>query len=176
MRGPGEVAAPVAVGPISAVLQQFFSPLPEHAGDVWATINQPVTRFLNTHADGLPLTPSAAHALWLAGDIAIALLSEATRAFAARLTWALWGASTVWMTWAGTPAITRPTAAGLTALVWGIASILALNGLGSRPHITTINLIGDVPTTLQQHHSTDPAESDANSQEADSTQPSTAST
>ncbi|RPF30341.1 helix-turn-helix transcriptional regulator [Streptomyces sp. TLI_185] len=166
----------LALAPIGAVLEQFFSPLAEHAGAVWATINQPVTRFLATRTGGLPLTASAAHALWLAGGIAIALLSAATRAFAARLTWALWGAATVWMTWAGTPATTRPTAAGLTALVWGIASVIALNGLGSRPRVTTINLIGDVPAALQQHDSSDSPASDANAQEADSRQQSTAST
>ncbi|WP_326800498.1 hypothetical protein OIE49_36875 [Streptomyces sp. NBC_01788] len=160
----------LALAPLSVVLERFFSPLAKHAGAVWATINQPVTRFFATHTGGLPLTASEVHTLWLTGGIAIGLLSAATRAFAARLTWALWGAATIWMTWTGTPATTRPTAAGLTALVWGTASVIALNGLGSRPRVTTINLIGDVHGALQKHHSADSPESNTNGQETNSTQ------
>ncbi|MFF1443359.1 hypothetical protein [Streptomyces sp. NPDC058295] len=150
----------IALVPISAVLERFFSPLTEHAGSVWSTIDQPVTRFLITHTDGLPLTAQTAHALWLAGGIAIALLSAATGTFSARLTWILWGAATVWMTWAATPAIARPTAAGLTAIAWGITSVFALNGVGTRPRVTTINLIGDVPAALQDHHANDTPDSE----------------
>ncbi|MFJ3658822.1 hypothetical protein ACIPPR_36645 [Streptomyces nigra] len=44
----------------------------------------------------------------------------------------------------------------MTAIVWGIASVIAL---GTRPRATTINLIGDVPAALQKHHATDTPES-----------------
>ncbi|MFJ8536832.1 helix-turn-helix domain-containing protein [Streptomyces sp. NPDC093591] len=155
----------IALIPIGAVLERFFSPLTDHAGGVWSTISQPVTHFLAIHTHGLPLTAQAAHALWLAGGIAIALLSASTRAFAARLTWTLWGAATVWMTWAGTPATARPTAAGLTAIMWGIASVIALNGVGARPRVTTINLIGDLPAALQKNSATDPPAPDQSSQD-----------
>ncbi|MER5347844.1 hypothetical protein ABT030_47860 [Streptomyces mirabilis] len=66
----------------------------------------------------------------------------------------------------GTPAIARPTAAALTAVAWGIASVIALNGIGSRPRVTTINLIGDVPTALQKHHATDTPADDQSDQNA----------
>jgi hypothetical protein len=33
--------------------------------------------------------------------------------------------------------------------------VFALNGVGTRPRVTTINLIGDVPAALQKHHATD---------------------
>ncbi|MGK5695569.1 helix-turn-helix domain-containing protein [Streptomyces sp. URMC 128] len=163
----------IALVPIGAALERFFSPLTEHAGGVWSTINQPVTHFLNTHTDGLPLSAQSAHALWLTGGIAIALLSAATRSFAARLTWTLWGAATVWMTWAAAPATARPTAAGMAAIVWGITSVIALNGVGTRPRVTTINLIGDVPAALQKHHATDTPENepDASGSEQEPTAP-----
>jgi hypothetical protein len=163
----------IALVPIGAALERFFSPLTEHAGGVWSTINQPVTHFLNTHTDGLPLSAQTAHALWLTGGIAIALLSAATRSFAARLTWTLWGAATVWMTWAAAPATSRPTAAGLAAIVWGITSVIALNGVGTRPRVTTINLIGDVPAALREHHATDTPKNDQDT--SDSEQQPTAS-
>lgn len=113
------------------------------------TINEPVTRFLQAHTADLPLTPSAAHVLWLGFGIVALVMSTVLHAFAARLTWLLWGLSTVAMAWAGTGESGRDTAAGLAAILWGLVSIIALNGLGQRPRITTINLIGDVQAAMQ---------------------------
>ena len=57
------------------------------------------------------------------------------------------------------PAETRPA-----LVARGRASGVAL---GSRSRVTPITLIGDVPTALQEHHSTNTPENDANSQDAD---------
>ena len=113
------------------------------------TVDEPVTRFFETHTAGLPLTPTTAHALWLGSGALALLLSAVTRAFSARLTWTLWGAATALMAWSGTGAASRSTATGIVAIAWGLVSIVALNGVGTRPRTTTINLFGDVPKAMQ---------------------------
>lgn len=51
----------------------------------------------------------------------------------ARLTWTLWGAATIAMTWATAPTDSRTIATGITVLAWTAASTLALHGWTLRP-------------------------------------------
>ncbi|WP_411153067.1 helix-turn-helix domain-containing protein [Streptomyces sp. A30] len=131
--------------------------LGHHAHLAVRTVDEPVTRFLHAHTAGLPLTPEAAHALWIGLGILALVLSTVVRAFAARLTWMLWGVGTVAMTWFGTGPAARGTAAGLVAVIWGLVSIIALNGVGQRLRITTINLFGDVRAAMQPEKDTEEA-------------------
>lgn len=43
------------------------------------------------------------------------------------------------------------------AVIWGLVSIIALNGVGQRPRITTINLFGDVRAAMQPEKDTEEA-------------------
>ncbi|MET8411104.1 hypothetical protein ABZV34_23880 [Streptomyces sp. NPDC005195] len=97
-----------------------------------ATIDQPVRRYLLTHAQALPITAAAAYGVWQA----LGLASFAASVFynrAARLTWTVWGATTVIMVWIATPAPGREVAAGLALLTWVVLSGIALRGLRLRP-------------------------------------------
>ncbi|MEW2085683.1 hypothetical protein [Streptomyces sp. NPDC005283] len=49
-----------------------------------------------------------------------------------RLTWAAWGAATVWMVWTATPHTSHPVAAGLAVLAWTFLSAFAMRGLTLR--------------------------------------------
>ncbi|WP_329047624.1 hypothetical protein OG873_39775 [Streptomyces violaceus] len=55
----------------------------------------------------------------------------------------------------------------MAAIVWGITSVIALNGVGTRPRVTTINLIGDVPAALQEHHATDTSKNDQDTSDSE---------
>ncbi|MEW1724287.1 hypothetical protein [Streptomyces sp. NPDC093109] len=111
-------------------------PLPaddDHTG-LLATIDQPVRHYLATHTTSLPVSVTTAYATWQAvgaGAFALGYLHSA----GARLTWTLWGALTVAMTWYGTPAPGRQVAAGIALLAWAALSVLALRGLSLTPAV-----------------------------------------
>ncbi|MDF4254632.1 hypothetical protein [Streptomyces sp. WMMB303] len=103
----------------------------DHTG-LLATIDQPVHAYLAAHTTTLPITAATAYSTWQAlGTVSFAL--GTVRFGGARLTWTVWGAATVAMVWAGTPAPGRPVAAGITVLAWAALSLLALRGLSLSP-------------------------------------------
>ncbi|WP_338704047.1 helix-turn-helix domain-containing protein (plasmid) [Streptomyces sp. Q6] len=111
-----------------------------HWDGVVATIEQPVNAYLTAHSAGLPLSVSALHLLWIASGATALGLSFLFGGLGARTTWVLWGAATIVMVWSGTPGEARQVAAGLATIAWGLASILAMQGLKLRPS-TTQNVI-----------------------------------
>ncbi|MFG2795007.1 hypothetical protein ACGFYN_47570, partial [Streptomyces sp. NPDC048419] len=67
-------------------------------------------------------------------------------AVGARLTWVVWGAATVGMVAAASPASGRAVAGFFAALVWSALSVFALRGLSLRPHSCT-HVHNEVPDT-----------------------------
>ncbi|MER7773186.1 hypothetical protein [Kitasatospora sp. NPDC096140] len=92
----------------------------------------PVRAYLAAHTDGLPVSAAAVRVVWLAAGAVLILIGCATRNFGARLTWVLWGAATAAMVWWGTEGPARQVATGLAVLWWGLASVAALRGIGTR--------------------------------------------
>ncbi|MFF1712155.1 hypothetical protein [Streptomyces sp. NPDC058268] len=94
------------------------------------TIYQPVTGYLRTSSAGLPMNANALVNWWAALGIGTFLASGLVKSTPARLAWTGWGAATTAMVWAGTAGPGRTVAAGLTALTWAAASLLALRARG----------------------------------------------
>ncbi|MDI6413168.1 hypothetical protein QLX52_30640 [Streptomyces albus] len=107
-------------------------PTDQDSTGLLATIDQPIHRYLTAHTRALPVTAATAYTAWQAVG-ALALLLGFLRSSGARLTWTLWGAATVGMVWAGSPASGRPVAAGIALLAWAALSLLALRGLSLSP-------------------------------------------
>lgn len=97
-----------------------------------AIVDEPVRTYLEAHSAALPVTVSTLYTTWLASGIGLLAISFMTGTFGARLTWIAWGAGSVVMVWAGTAAPARGIACAVAGLAWGIASIFALQGLGTR--------------------------------------------
>lgn len=97
-----------------------------------ATMHQPVRDYLQTHSTALPVSAATAYAAWQFFGAASFVLSWWSGATGARLTWTVWGAATVGMIWADSPASGRTVATGLAVLTWTAASTLALSGLTLR--------------------------------------------
>ncbi|MFI8461986.1 hypothetical protein [Kitasatospora sp. NPDC085464] len=119
------------VGNIASALP----PLHPYKADLSAiatALDTPVRAYLATHTEGLPLSAAVAREIWLASGVGLLAISFLTGTFGARLTWTLWGAATAAMVWWGTQGQAKQVATGLAILGWGIASILALQGLGVR--------------------------------------------
>ncbi|MEJ8654889.1 hypothetical protein WKI65_44335 [Streptomyces sp. MS1.AVA.3] len=102
-----------------------------HTG-LLATITEPVRRYLASHTRGLAVGSATAYAAWQLAVLATGFLSWATTSFGARFAWGVVGAGTAWMVWSGAPATGREVATGLTALAWGLLSIVALRGFRIR--------------------------------------------
>ncbi|MFH8558908.1 hypothetical protein ACH4FE_35700 [Streptomyces celluloflavus] len=101
-----------------------------------ATIDHPVRHYLDTHTAALPVSATTTYATWQAVGAASFILG-CLRSTGARLTWTAWGAATVAMVWAQTPATGREVATGLAVLAWTSTSTLALRGLSLRPVLVT---------------------------------------
>ncbi|MFD3422666.1 hypothetical protein [Streptomyces decoyicus] len=99
----------------------------------WATVEYPVHRYLDLHAQDLPATPAVLRGLWRSSGLLCLLGGFLTRSSGLRLAWTAWGALTVGMVWAGTPDPGRPVAVGLAVMAWALASAFALRGLGAPP-------------------------------------------
>ena len=109
-----------------------------HGPALVGTVDLPVRHYLADHTQGLAVTAAGVHVLWLAAGLGL-LLFSIVGSFAARLTWTAWGAASVAMVWAGSALPGRQVATGITALAWGIASIVALLGMRLRAPATVIN-------------------------------------
>jgi hypothetical protein len=62
------------------------------------------------------------------------------------------------MVWSGSTAASRPVAATIAAIAWGLASIAALHGIGRRTKTTTINLTNEITPPVETGTTT-PADS-----------------
>ncbi|MYX22184.1 hypothetical protein [Streptomyces sp. SID8380] len=96
-----------------------------------ATLDDPIRRYLAAHTRTLPASATTVYATWQATGL-LALVLGWFGVTAARATWLLWGAATVAMVAAATPASDRPVAVCLALLAWTILSMLALRGLSLR--------------------------------------------
>ncbi|MFG2284032.1 hypothetical protein ACGFNQ_35770 [Streptomyces asoensis] len=99
---------------------------------LWGTVDHPIRAYLADQAAHLTVTPAALYRTWQAAGL-IALIGGFFGNAGARLTWLLWGAATVVMVWSAAPDGGRAAATGLAALMWALASIVALHGLTLRP-------------------------------------------
>ncbi|MFF5393257.1 hypothetical protein ACFY5H_33945 [Streptomyces sp. NPDC013012] len=102
---------------------------------IWPTLTDPIKAFLTAQAAYLPtLSGATVYTLWQATGL-IGLIGGFLRISGARIVWTLWGAGSIWVVWAVSPAGGRILAAALATVVWALASILALHGLTFRPVI-----------------------------------------
>ncbi|MFG3207777.1 helix-turn-helix domain-containing protein [Streptomyces sp. NPDC048192] len=122
----------VLANTVSHTTRTWHTPHGWHWHGVIATIDQPVRAYLSTHSAGLPLPVTSLHLLWIGSGSVLLAMSFLFGGFGARTTWILWGAATVVMVWSGTPGPARQVAAGLATIAWGLASILAMQGLNLR--------------------------------------------
>ncbi|OIJ95415.1 hypothetical protein [Streptomyces colonosanans] len=126
----------------------------DHTG-LLATIDQPVRHYLATHTQTLPVTAATAYSTWQAVG-AVSLVLGFLYSSGARLTWVIWGAATVGMVWASTPASDREVAAGIALLAWAALSLLALRGLSLSPtalvHIDVHNEAPALPEIRAEIH------------------------
>ncbi|MFF3208362.1 hypothetical protein [Streptomyces sp. NPDC002962] len=102
------------------------------SGGLWGAVDHPIRAYLADQAAHLTVTPAALYRAWQAAGL-IALVGGFFGNAGARLTWLLWGATSVVMVWSATPDGGRAAATGLAALMWALASIVALHGLTLRP-------------------------------------------
>ncbi|MFI9772433.1 hypothetical protein ACIHJG_37120 [Streptomyces sp. NPDC052415] len=134
------------------LLSQFMPHVPgwEAAVDgMWATIDDPVRHYIATHTQGLPITAATTYGIWKALGFAAFLLGFFHNG-SARLTWTVWGATTVVMVWIGTPEPGRQVAAGVALLGWAALSVLALRGLRLRPSaFIHVDVHNDAPPAPQ---------------------------
>ncbi|MER0443213.1 hypothetical protein ABR738_01235 [Streptomyces sp. Edi4] len=101
-----------------------------------ATMTDPVRHYLATRTTELPVSAATVYGTWETVGL-VAFVLGFFRYSGARITWVLWGAATGAMVWYGTPVPGREVTVGITALAWGIASVLALRGLSLRPSFFT---------------------------------------
>lgn len=102
-------------------------------------VSDPLQHWITAHTAGLPVSPPAVLAVWLAGGGVLALAGFAGSR-GARVAWPAYGAATVAMAWFGAAEPHRPVAAGLVGLTWGLLSILVLHRGGTRqPQHITVN-------------------------------------
>ncbi|MFD3728805.1 hypothetical protein [Streptomyces sp. NPDC058671] len=102
---------------------------------IWPTLTTPIRTFLDGQAAHLPaLSGATVYLLWQATGLT-GLIGGFLHISGARILWTLWGLSSVWIVWSASPAGGRILAAALAAVVWALASILALRGLTFRPVI-----------------------------------------
>ncbi|MFD6801811.1 hypothetical protein [Streptomyces cyaneofuscatus] len=97
-----------------------------------AIVDAPVRAYLETHRTELPVTAETLCTTSLAVGAGLLAISFVTCTFGARLTWVGWGACSVAVVWAATTGPARGIACAVTGRAWGIASIFALRGVGTR--------------------------------------------
>ncbi|MFE6526078.1 hypothetical protein [Streptomyces sp. NPDC057794] len=120
---------------ISAALRGLSDVPPSNAGDgsgLWATVDHPIRVFLADQAAHLAVAPAALYAFWQLTGL-LGLIGGFLGNAGARIAWTLFGIASLAMIWSAAPAGGRAAATGLAALMWALASILALRGLTLRP-------------------------------------------
>ncbi|QNT98401.1 hypothetical protein HEP81_08174 (plasmid) [Streptomyces griseofuscus] len=105
--------------------------------DLWGVIEGPIRSYIGQHSVGLPVPGSAVYAFWQLTGL-IGFIGGFAGSTGARTLWAGWGLSGVAMVWSTTPDGSRTIAAGIAALMWALASIVALRGLNPSPVTHTV--------------------------------------
>ncbi|MGV4985835.1 hypothetical protein ACVB8X_07240 [Streptomyces sp. NRAIS4] len=125
-----------AAGDIASATLKGLSAVPAtSAGDgsgLWGTVDHPVRVFLADQAAHLSVAPAALYAFWQLTGL-LGLVGGFFGNAGARIAWLLFGIGSLAMIWTTAPAGGRAAATGLAALMWALASILALRGLTLRP-------------------------------------------
>jgi len=99
-------------------------------GTLLAVITAPVHHYLAVRTAALPVSPRLAFDAWSVTGVALGVAAW-KRSGAGRIGWAMWGAASAGMVWAGTPAASQALATGEAALAWALLSLAALRGLRS---------------------------------------------
>ncbi|CAL9675229.1 hypothetical protein SUDANB176_07721 (plasmid) [Streptomyces sp. enrichment culture] len=125
-----------AAGDITSAALKGLSAVPDTgSGDrsgLWGTVDHPIRMFLADQAAHLAVAPGALYAFWQLTGL-LSLVGGFLGSAGARITWTLFGCSGLAMVWSASPAGGRAAATGLAALMWALASIVALRGLTLRP-------------------------------------------
>ncbi|MEU8480366.1 hypothetical protein [Streptomyces hygroscopicus] len=119
----------------SAALKGISASPALSAGDahgLWGTVDHPIRVYLSQQAAHLAVTPAALYTFWQIAGL-LGLIGGFAGNAGARIAWLLWGCGSLAMVWSASPAGGRTAATGLAALMWALASIIALRGLSLRP-------------------------------------------
>lgn len=134
-----------AVGDIvSAVLHRLSAtrtviepPGVDTTSGLWGVIDNPVRSYIGQHSASLSVPGTAVYAFWQLTGL-IGLIGGFAGSTGARILWTGFGFSGVAMVWSATPDGSRTVATGIAALMWALASIVALRGLSLRPVINNL--------------------------------------
>ncbi|MFE6911933.1 hypothetical protein [Streptomyces erythrochromogenes] len=107
--------------------------------EFWGVVDNPIRTYIAQHTVGLPVSRAAIYTFWQITGL-FGLIGGFIGATGARLTWTVWGASTVAVVWTTTPAEGRTVATAIAVLTWTIASTLALRGLSLCPVVNNFPL------------------------------------
>lgn len=119
----------------SAALKGLSAVPASDAGDgsgLWGTVDHPVRVFFTDQAAHLAVAPAALYAFWQLTGL-LGLVGGFFGNAGARIAWLLFGIGSLAMIWSATPVGGRAAATGLAALMWALASTVALRGLTLRP-------------------------------------------
>ncbi|MGW2708123.1 hypothetical protein ACWC4J_03890 [Streptomyces sp. NPDC001356] len=119
---------------LSATRAVIEPPGVDTTSGLWGVIEGPIRSYIGQHSAGLPVPGTAVYAFWQLTGL-IGLIGGFVGSTGARILWTGWGLSSVAMVWSATPDGSRPVAPGIAALLWALASIVALRGLSLRPVI-----------------------------------------
>lgn len=101
---------------------------------LWGVVDNPIRSYIGQHSVALTVPGTAGYAFWQFTGL-IGLIGGFVGSSGARILWAGWGFSSIAMVWSAAPVGSRTVATGIAALMWALASIVALRGLSLRPVI-----------------------------------------
>lgn len=127
----GAALAVWLLGHIGSAAVGAASPVLASLGDWGAVqaITVPVRGYFTAHAATLPITVETLWRAWAVTGVGLLVLSW-TGSFGARVGWVLIGATTAAMVHAAAPAHGVHLSTGITAIAWGVLSVLAFAGAG----------------------------------------------
>jgi hypothetical protein len=143
---------------------------PDAPHGLGGVIDNPVHSYINQHSAGLSVSPAALYLFWQLTGV-LGLIGGFAGNVGARITWVLWGCATVAMVWAASPAGGRTVAAGLAALMWALASIVALRGLTLQRVIVIDNYLPEFRPELHLHATIPAPAGDGGGEKPDTTHP-----
>jgi len=91
---------------------------------VGGVLSRPVHSYLDIHSASLPFSPEQLFSFWILFGLVL-FFSSFRGSIGGRIGWAVFGLATSAMVWSGTSEPSRWLAAGLTAVLWSLLSILA---------------------------------------------------
>ncbi|MFF5808855.1 hypothetical protein [Streptomyces sp. NPDC012746] len=116
--------------------------------EFWGVVDNPIRTYIAQHTAGLPVSGAAIYTFWQITGL-FGLIGGFTGATGARLTWTVWGATTVAVVWTTTPADGRTVATAIAVLAWTIASTLALRGWSLRPVVNNFPALAQPAPAFQ---------------------------